>query len=431
MNILIIITPFLPAQTPNTIRWSAIIDCFLQSGYKVSVLTTKWTESNQFDQVSNIKIYRVGHNTLLDFLYNKLSFKKRRNMAHGSEIKPMGWFARKIEKVIDKFWRRRYWPDGSVLFLKPGQGKVLDVISSDEITHVISVGLPFTCHLIAKKAKQSFPKLNWVMDVEDPFSISDTFWVNNFSKYAIKNIEEETECLNLANAVSFTNENVKAIYDEMFSANENKFNVIPPLFSKPVKKERSYELSLDASKKHLVYFGNFYEGVRSPFRFLKLLSHIYKKDKSKLEPFQFHFYGELNKFSKPIFLMFDDLNPIVKYHGFISHEEISDHIGAYDMLLNFGNTTTYHLPSKVVEFLYYNKPLVNIISTEEDSTKQFLQNKIPILNLELTSEINDEQINDLLDFISKDIKDLPLNKELIKPYLAKTIASKYLNLMNG
>ncbi|MBK9744729.1 MAG: hypothetical protein IPO94_18110 [Saprospiraceae bacterium] len=40
-----------------------------------------------------------------------------------------------------------------------------------------------------------------------------------------------------------------------------------------------------------------------------------------------------------------------------------------DALINVGNTTTYHLPSKIVDYLGANKPIVNLISNDDDSVK--------------------------------------------------------------
>ena len=134
MKILLIITPFYPAQTPNTIRWDAIIHEFINNGYEVTVLTTKWTKKEPFEEINGIKIYRAGHHTLLDFLWNKLGVNKRRNVSSFAKIKKSNFIVAKIERIVDRIWRKRYWPDGSVLFFEPGKKVINKIIREDSIT---------------------------------------------------------------------------------------------------------------------------------------------------------------------------------------------------------------------------------------------------------------------------------------------------------
>jgi len=436
VKILLIITPFYPAQTPNTIRWDAIIHEFINNGYEVTVLTTKWTKKEPFEEINGIKIYRAGHHTLLDFLWNKLGVNKRRNVSSFAKIKKSNFIVAKIERIVDRIWRKRYWPDGSVLFFEPGKKVINKIIREDSITHVISVGLPFTCHLIAKQAKKNSPRLHWTMDVQDPFSISDAFWVNNFSKYALRNIEAEQECLNAADEIVFTNTKVTELYKELFGERSKNYSVIPPLFVMPQElnnesNQAEVGLILEEGKKHIAYFGSFYEGVRSPFRFLQFLDVLFKNYKASLFKMQFHFYGELNKFSKPIFLLFDHLSPYIQHHGFISHDKLTHYISKYDILLNFGNTTNYHLPSKVVEFLYYNKPVINIVSIDDDSAKVFLKNKMDIFNIKLSSDISKDDAESFISYVLQEQEKRDVSLKNVEEFLPKEISNLYLDLMKS
>lgn len=432
MNILLIITPFNPAQTPNTIRWNALISQFVKNGYNVTVLTTIWAGQEIFEKKSGVRIFRTGHNTLLDFLYNKLGINKRRNISRSATVDRPGFIISSIEKLVNQFWRKRYWPDGSVLFLKPGKKLVTNIIKEHSVSHVISVGLPFTNHLIAKEAKSKFPNVHWTMDVQDPFSISDSFWVNNFSKYAMKNISAEEECLALADKVVFTNSKVVELYEELFVEHSKKYREIPPVLVLPDKvKQSKNDLELDESKIHLAYFGSFYNGVRSPFRFLKFLDYLFKNYKASVSKMQFHFYGELNKFSKPIFVMFDHLSPSIKHHGFVKHTLLQNHIEKYDLLLNFGNTTNYHLPSKVVELLYWHKPTINITSINDDSAKLFLEDKLDFFNLNLNVEMNEALAEDFVDYVFRNHNIQAVSKELIADFLPEQVARSYINVMKS
>lgn len=426
MNILLIITPYSPAQTPNTLRWIPIIKHWRTVGYSVTVLTTKWRNSVEFEELDGVDIYRTGYNTLLDWFYNKFSISNRRNKVGNNKLKKPNIFKRGIEKLVDVFWRKRYWPDGSVLFLKPGKKLGDKLITAKKITHVISVGLPFTNHLICKSLKVKNPKLFWLMDIQDPFSFSDQFWVNNFDKYAIKNIEEEGKCFETADKITVTNDQAYNLYTDLFEMQKEKLFVIPPLISLQESTPKTHK-HYDESKINIAYFGSFYEKVRSPFRFLMMLDFILKKHPQKLANAHFHFFGEQNKFSAPIFHMFKQLVPYITHHGYLRRLELSSHVKHMDMLLNFGNQTNYHLPSKVVEYIYFNKPLINIVTIEDDSSYEFLKGKLEILNLKM-SKIDVEKNAELfLDFIEK--RDSEFNIKGVQPFLPKSISKQYKDLM--
>jgi len=101
-----------------------------------------------------------------------------------------------------------------------------------------------------------------------------------------------------------------------------------------------------------------------------------------------------------------------------------------DYLLNFGNTTDYHLPSKVVDLLYFNKPILNFISNSNDSTQAFLKDYDDILNLNLT-DIGQEEINQFIQFVNKERQARIAEPALIENYTSERLGKMYLDLMEG
>ena len=49
-----------------------------------------------------------------------------------------------------------------------------------------------------------------------------------------------------------------------------------------------------------------------------------------------------------------------------------------DVLVNIGNRTSYQLPSKVVEYAAFGKPILNFLASPDDSSAVFLS-KYPFL----------------------------------------------------
>jgi len=426
LKLLLIISQYAPAQTPNTLRWIPLLNHFAELGHQVYVLTTKRKGISDLDTQGKIKVYRAGYNTLYDFISDLINLKSRRNeTGQNSYDGQLGVGRLFAEKFIDKTWRKNYWPDGSKLFLKAGIKTGLKVIEENNITNIISVGLPFTPHLIAKNLKEKEPSIHWHMDIQDPFSYSKEFWVNNFKKYEQKNIEAEGETFKLANTISLTNSTAQDRYVELFPKSASKIAVIPPLFLN-LKKEIDSDLFLYNQKVHLGYFGSFYKGVRSPKRFLEFLVVLHRKDPSLFDKIQIHFFGQQNKFSTPLLNAYPEIRRYFILHGFLDRNKSLSCMKEMDVLINFGNSTDYHLPSKVVDLLYMNKPIVNFTACNNDTTASFLKDKVEILNLNLnTASANDEK--QFLDFIfkSRDRKNPNLNK--VNDFLTDVIGEMYLN----
>jgi len=267
------------------------------------VLTTKRFGSSEYEfNTNSVHIYRTGYNSLLDKFNYKTSQQSQRNETGVKSYSGRPNNLRLIaEKIVSRSWRKSYWPDGSKLFLEPGITKGDDIISNNDITHIVSVGLPYTCHLIAKKLKEKHNHVKWHMDIQDPFCYSKEFWVNNFNKYAKKNIDEERTAFEAANSISITNDNAKAKYLELFPFAEAKIKVIPPLFAE-FDTENIDKIFLYNGKKHIGY--------------LKFLSKLQKDKPEVLEKLQFHLFGQQNKFSYPIFDKYPEIKKSYVVHGF-------------------------------------------------------------------------------------------------------------------
>lgn len=430
MEILLIISPYSPAQSPNTLRWIPIMSQLKQKGHKLTVLTTKWSNTDKFSEQDDIRIYREGHHTLMDFVFNKLQSKNRRNIVgNDSYDDTPGVFRKLVESLVDKFWRNNYWPDGTKLFLKPGLKKAKEIVSKHSISHIISVGLPFTNHLIARQIKQEHSKIKWLMDIQDPFCYSKSFWVNNFEKYEAKNISEEGMAFDLADGIAITNPMAKKLYLDLFPSAKNKIRIIPPLFDPCFDSSKVSEY-LAPHKIHLGYFGSFYQKVRSPKKFMMFLDHINNENPGFLDKLEFHFFGEQNKFSLPIFNQFSHLNKTVNFYGLKERTEVMAQMRHMDILLNFGNSTNYHLPSKVVDFLYFDKPIINFSINDTDTVDEFLSHKCRKLSLQLSQDKFAKQALEMETFI-KNINSHRSTESLenIREYTPDVLARDYLDLL--
>lgn len=424
MNILIIISQYLPAQTPNTLRWHPLAYRFKRLGHEVSILTTLRRGRAVYEELDGIKIYRAGYNTLQDRLYDLMNSKNRRNETNATSTSGSGLFSSFTQRIADRTWRKNYWPDGSKLFMKPGIAMGEKIVENDSIDKVISVGLPFTCHLIGKSLKETHPELQWHMDIQDPFSYSKEFWVNNYDKYEEKNIEEERKAFNLAETISVTNETAKIRYVELFGEDCHKVSVIPPLFH--LEEPEHYEMYLAKNLIHLTYCGSFYTGVRSIEPFLNFLSALKDVEPQLSALVQFHLVGQLDRVTKAFIADNNDVRRLMVVHGFKNRAETFSAMQQTDLLMNFGNSTDYHLPSKVVDFVYVAKPVVNFITNENDSTLTFLrEKKSEVLNFNLNG-YSQQDLKELIVFILKKRDECLPDAAAVSDYSVESIADQYL-----
>ncbi len=402
----------------------------LQRGHLVTVLTTKRRGRPDVEDVDGVTIYRAGYNTLLDRIYDLTNRKSRRNET-GSSVSSPGLLASILQRIVDKTWRKRYWPDGSKLFLKPGIKQAKTIIKETDIDRVISVGLPFTAHLIGQAIKEANPTVWWQMDIQDPFCYSKEFWVNNFDKYADKNVEAERKAFSICNKVTVTNEVAQGRYAQLFPQHASKIEVTTPLFALPEIVEgdenRSYDMFLFARKTHLTYAGSFYKGVRSIEPFLKFLTYMLNEEPNLFNEIQFHFLGQMDAGTMKTIDAYPDVRRWFVLHGFKNRNQTMAALQQTDLVMNFGNSTDYHLPSKVVDYLYLNKPLVNFISIENDSTKGFFADKsLPIANVPISEDLA-TAMQIFKSFITETQSDVEVNPEAITDYTPSFLVETYLS----
>ncbi len=432
MRILILNIQYYPVVNPNVYRWSAIAEYWSTSGHEVHILCSKAGGEPRFEKIKGVSVHRVGHSTLLDFIYNTFRIKNRRGLTQKADAGPTSGTRRFLEKLMDGTWRKIYWPDGSCIWYFPARKKANKLQRENQFDALITVGLPFTSHLIGKHLKSVFPKLRWHMDIEDPFSYSKEFFVNNFNLYGHLNLRVEKSAFEKADSISVTVDTAGERYQDLFRESAGKISVIPPLANLP--KMESKEAVFDKEHIHLCYFGTFYLKVRSPEPLLLIIRQLMAFNSHFSQKLQFHVFGEINPFAREVFNDFGTIGESIIFHGLVDRHEVALAMQQADFLINIGNTTNYHLPSKSVDYLMSGKPILNIVQNERDTFQKLLKNYPFLLNVS-TSEIKNGEtqlMEEIVRFIKAN-RGKRAKKEIINrlgsPFTLEKIAQKYLDLL--
>ena len=148
----------------------------------------------------------------------------------------------------------------------------------------------------------------------------------------------------------------------MFSVFKGKFVD----FGIPMLNFNSYtESKINNTKLKIIYAGSFYKKIRNPKYMLEVLNSV-----AELIDCEIHIYGPTketisqynqNKFKRII------------SHGKVPKVEIETALLQSDILVNIGNKVSNQLPSKVLEYISLQIPIINFYSIQDDTSNYYLE----------------------------------------------------------
>ena len=387
-RILIITHSYTPFLNPRAYRWSAVCEHWVIEGKQVDVIASWLPGLRRFEILNGVEVHRVG-GSILERLRAILRPKSRSTVEINGEaierrsrniIKVIGrWVFGVVKYIHDKVWKNLYWPDYACSWIAPAVSKGLELCEMIKYSTVISVSDPFSSHIAGKKIKRNDPDIKWLVDIGDPFCFRHDNPTNNHNLYRKLNYRKEHQIFELADCISVTTENTRKKYAELFSGMGRKIKVIPPLmtvFSPNISDDKI----LSPNKKiKLVYVGTLYRSIRNPEYLLNLfevLASIPGHDNVEL-----HFFGGFDDcrdvFEKYRYLFGQKLF----LHGLVNRSKVMQAMKEADILVNIGNNNPYQLPSKLVEYVTMEKPILNLHTIDSDSSKEFLDGYPALLNL--------------------------------------------------
>ncbi len=423
MRILIITIQYYPALNPNVFRWAAIAEHWTQQGHEVHILCARRRGVANESEINKVHVHRAGQASLLDMMYNLLNARQRRGELSVNKPVNKSKIRLWVEKLVDFTWRMIYWPDGSCVWYFAAKKRAVKLQQIFDFEAVTSVTQPFTPHLVAAALKRRFPQIQWLMDIEDPFAFSEAIFINNRRLYQHFNYKQEGRLLAQADAVSVTVDTAIQRYKQHFPLVINKIAAIPPMYSLPKTAEK---FTVTPDKIHIGYFGAFYHPIRTPDILLELFQKLNNPN------LVLHFFGEIAPVFQPVFTKYAAVLPNLQLHGLVTRAQVAAAMEAMHVLVNVGNTTDYHLPSKCVDYMMSGKPIINLSYSSPDPFSDFMQPYPMVLHVDVRAGLNDSHVEKIHAFIVQNqdekIAQAPL-EALIKPYTVARIADQYWHLL--
>ena len=362
-KILIVTHQFLPHVSPRTTRWKMIIDDLIERGNQVTILTGTPPD----DSVKNYDILYFGNKRISSTIS---SIRKDAN--NNSQNRVIKNFVYNFLKKIYRFLFKTFsWPDYAMFWaytIYKNKKKI-----PKNYDYIFSVSLPFTSHLCGSILSKH--SSDWIMDIGDPFSLKKDSPENNRFLYSSINTYFEKKYYKKSKRIIFTH------YESLLFHQEN-FNLDPKklIIGHPISKIDLNKISLSEKYNYsdvpvkIGYFGIFTEGIREPTNYLNSICKDLEID--------FHHYWYTNNESKKYFISYLN-NKQHTFNNLVPRTEAIDlMINSMHILLSIGNTNTYQLPSKVIEYISLGKPVLNFAEISNDPMYKFenLFSNLKIIN---------------------------------------------------
>jgi hypothetical protein len=207
---------------------------------------------------------------------------------------------------------------------------------------LISVAVPYPIHWgVASIWSNKIAKV-WIADCGDPYmgQENDTFKPAFYFKWVEKWFCKKVDYLTVP-----TEKSINGYYPEFHS----KIKVIPQGF-----RFEDVQLSTgekDNSKIVFGYAGMFIPGRRDPSEFLEFINTI-ETEKS----FEFHIYTTTPQFVQP----FIKNNGRVILKELVSRDKLLFELSKMDFMVNFENVGNTQTPSKLIDYLIIEKPVLSV-----------------------------------------------------------------------
>lgn len=381
MRILIVSYVYAPDRSPRAYRWTAIAEYWAEQGHSVTVVSGWKHGDPRRELLNDVTVWRVG-NALGERLRGFLGQR-----SHGTAPAPQtntrpttrSFLGRMTKRLYDLTWKRLYWPDYACLWFFSAQRQARTLCATQSYDAVISVSHPFTGHMVGLSLKHAYPHLPWLADVGDPFSLLVEIPLNNYRLYRALNRWAEAKVLKHADKIAVTVQACRDAYQTVFPGSADKTTIIPPLFSLPPIPAGQPSPLLDKPGFHLVFLGTLYQSLRNPTPLLALFATLLQNRND----LHLHFLGAINDCDECFAPYAAELGKHIHLHGMVPRDQAALCMANASVLVNIGNATTHQLPSKLVEYVSTGRPILNLVTTDQDTSIPFLAEYPAALSLTL------------------------------------------------
>ncbi|KTD24334.1 Uncharacterised protein [Legionella lansingensis] len=431
MRILVITHSYYPKHDPRAFRWSAVCEHWAQNGIIVDVVCAYANATlARFEQIRGVNVYRV-----VDPSQRFVPVGSASTGYQTASSKTSSWLG-KIKQfahpIIKKIVITLRWPDYAWLWIPGAYRQIVRLVKTHHYDGIFSSAVPFSSHIPVMMLGQKRKNISWVCDYGDPFSCLRELPMNNTKLYQGLNRWVESKVINASKKISVTTRETAQEYIKYLGVCDKWLHVIPPLVKSNyiyLDRYEKEEESLEEKIIHLVFAGTLYAKIRNPRFLLELLSEIHVKMTSP--KFIIHFYGKIGDCEQEFEPYKKAINDWIYFHGSVDRDQLIKVYRSADILVNIGNTTTYQVPSKVIEYMSTGLPILNITSVANDSSILMLQSYPSVLTLSQNAGVTEKIVDEFCLFMKQSQNvDREVVEDILRQYQPTTIANAYLSLLS-
>lgn len=322
LKILLVASGFYPEISPRSHRATELAKEFIRLGHDVTVIT----KYREFDYSS----------FLSGFPFQLLMWRKPCLPKIPESSQPPFSY-------ISRFFRRTLL----LLFEYPGIEEMFLVKKAlkdkNEFDLMISFAVPYPVHwgvAFARTTNHSIAK-KWIADCGDPYmgDVLDSFRKPFYFAYLEKWFCRKADFVTIPVQAAIT-----AYYPEF----HHKIKIIPQGFRFDIS-TTTQNVSISEIPE-FAYAGSFLKGIRDPTPLLEFLS------RTEL-PFRFHVFTNNSEF---LVKYLEPLKDKLIVSGYIPRDELLKKLAGMDFLINFDNNTSLNIPSKLIDYAFIGRPVINI-----------------------------------------------------------------------
>lgn len=357
MNILFLVTESMSA---NGICCKAIMREFSKNGDNVFCVTNKEANLKKDEFIEDsVNYYTVRPRTIYAINSFILENSKKKPLLC-KLLKRFNFIINKIKLLMIY----PIWPLVSPLYANRMLKKAEKICRENKIECIVPVYSQVDTLIVAHKIKNKNNKIKYIPYFLDSFS--GGYGPKMFSDEWIfkRGVKWERKLLDNSDKIVMM-ESAKKHYDSK-CLNEEYYKKITYL-DLPLFEEREYN-SEKSDLINILYAGTLPNSVRSPKFFLESFIKI-KNDKIRLR-----FVGDD---SSPDLKYYSSIDSRITYSGRCSHSEVLKLEKDATIFLNIGNTLTNMTPSKIFEYLSWNKPIISTMPIKNEPGSFYLE-KFPL-----------------------------------------------------
>jgi glycosyltransferase involved in cell wall biosynthesis len=278
-KVLVVSYHFPPSRAVGAVRPSKFVHYLPKFGWEPTVLSVNTREIAAESETPSICRVTEWPHPLKSYERFMLQRARRKGeedtliakitVSHSVATAPDRRDLRNLKRwVLSFFWL----PDWEVGWLAPAIWRGRQLIRKNRITHIVTTGPPFTCHLVGLALKR-LTRIRWVADFRDPWSLDDKFPI--FRNQTTDSIESRLIRSVMGNAdlvLSVTPQMTERARKEHADLDPSKFVTLTSGFD-PADFIGLPTVTPSGGPIIFSYLGSFYHG-RTPEPFLRALRSL-------------------------------------------------------------------------------------------------------------------------------------------------------------